>query len=499
MLNIFNSNELKDVFAELEGHENRIRKYFAYKQLDIYSGNQDKYIYQKISQLYGKDACDHIQAITSINLATRIVNTEASIYKYPPMRTFANATEQMEAQLMQHYRSMYADEKLKTANRYFRLGNQCAVQVIPNGMGGLKTRVLYNHQYDVVPMSSDPDKAMMYIIPLQANKTDRQGFNNVSDNMNQTIADKNDADLAKNKYIIWTKDYNFMCNGLGQFLDPLTQQPRASMDEEIINPIGVLPFIDVSGDKTLGFFNAGGNAISDFTVTFGVILSDLGEIVKLQGYSQPVISSLEEPKSISVGPHRVLWLKKDKNEPGDKDPKFEFASPSPDLAGSLSFAENTLRMFLTSRGTDSRLITSGQTDQYASGFERLLAMVDRAEATAEDKVLFQRVEGEYFKLIKTWNNYLFTTTDGLDEENKIAIIGDDVELAVKFHEPSQVRTQAEKEDSVQKRLEMGLLSRRDAFKELYGVEDDKADEMLKEIDQEMQIPVEEVHVGEPIA
>ena len=132
MVNILNTNELKDVLSEIEGQENRTRKYLAYRQLDVYSGNQDKYIYQRISQLYGKDACDQIQAITSINLATRIVNTEASIYKYPPHRTFANATEQMEAQLMQHYEIMYADEKLKTANRYFRLGNQCQVQVIPD-------------------------------------------------------------------------------------------------------------------------------------------------------------------------------------------------------------------------------------------------------------------------------------------------------------------------------------------------------------------------------
>lgn len=481
MLDIFNKNELKDVFGEIEGQENRLRKYFAYKQLDVYSGNQDKYIYYKIEQMYGKDACNQIQAITSINLASRIVNAEASIYKHAPSRYFSNATDAMLEQINLHYEQMRANEKLKTANRYFRLGNQCQIQVVPKN-GGLKTRVLYNHQYDVVPMEQDTETALMYVIPLQASKTDRQDFNNISDNINQKIADKNDGDLARNKYVIWTKDFNFMCNGLGEFLDPVTHEARNYLDEEIINPIGRLPFIDVSGDKTLSFYNGGGNALSDFSITFGVILSDLGEIVKLQGYSQPVISSLEEPKSISVGPHRVLWLKKDKNEPGDKDPSFQFASPSPDLDGSLSFAENTLRMFLTSRGTDSKLVTSGQSDQFKSGFERLLAMVDRAEATAEDKVLFERVEQEYFGLVKDWNNYLYTTSDGLSDENKISAIGEDVELSVKFHEPMQVMTQAEKEESIQRRLEIGLMSRKNAMIELYGVDEDKAEEMIDEID-----------------
>ena len=138
-------------------------------------------------------------------------------------------------------------------------------------------------------------------------------------------------------------------------------------------------------------------------------------------------------------------------------------------------------------------------DQYKSGFERLLAMVDRAEATAEDKVLFERVEQEYFNLVRDWNNYLYTTSDGLSEENKISAIGDDVQLSVKFHEPMQVMTQAEKEESIQRRLEIGLMSRKNAIVELYGVDEEKAEEMMSEIDLETNTsqPIE-VSVGEPV-
>lgn len=482
MLDIFNKNELKDVFAEIEGQENRTRKMLAYKQLDIFSGNQDKYIFAKISELYGKDACNHIQAITGIELASRIVNAEASIYKHAPERHFSDVSEDLEHYIENYYKQMCSNEKLKTANRYYRLGKQCQVQVVPKP-GGLRTRVLYNHQYDVVPMSSDPDTAEVYIIPLQATKSDRQDFYNVSDNINQSIADKNDADLARNRYVIWTDKYNFICNGLGEFLDPITYKPRAFNEIEILNPIGVLPFIDVSGDKTLGYYAGGGSGLTDFSVSFGVILSDLGEIVKLQGYSQPVISSMEEPRTINVGPHRVLWLQKDKGEPGDKDPKFEFATPSPDLAGSLSFAENTLRMFLTSRGGDNKLVTSGATESYKSGFERLLAMVERSEATVEDKVLFQRVEEKYFELIKKWNNYLVSTSDGLPLNVEKKIIPESTTMTTKFYEPMQVMTTEEKENSVQRRLEMGLLSRKEAMVELYGVDEDKAQDMISDIDE----------------
>lgn len=483
MINIFNQIELKEVFEELNTHEERTRKQLAYRQLDIYSGNQDKYIYAKIAQMYGKEACDHIQSITGVELAKRIVNAEASLYKHAPERYYSNASEKELEQIAFYYEQMLSDEKLKTANRYFRLGNQCQLMVVPKN-GSLKTRFLYNHQYSVVPMESDPDSAEMYIIPMQSTKQDRQDFNNVSDNINQRIADKNDSDLSRERYIVWTKDFNFMANGLGQLIDPITYQPRGFNEEEIKNPIKRIPIIDVCADKTLGFYAGGGNSLSDFSITFGVILSDLGEIVKLQGYSQPVISSLEEPKTISVGPHRVLWLKKDKNEPGDKDPSFQFATPSPDLQGSLSFAENTLRMFLTARGTDSQLVTSSQVGSYNSGFERLLAMVERAEATAEDRVLFSRVEQQYFSLIRDWHNYLMVTSDGLLDENKISMLNMNIEQSVKFHEPMQVMTQNEKESSVEKRLDLGLMSRKSAMIELYGVEEDKALEMIKEIDED---------------
>jgi hypothetical protein len=485
MVNVLNPSELKDIFQEIEGYENKVRKYLAYKQLDIYSGNQDKYILARIQQLYGKDACDQIQAITGMELASRIVDAEASIYKHEPDRNFSkedgtSVTPDMEEYIEELYEC--SDEKLKTTNRLFRLGKQCQLMVVPKE-GGLKTRVLYNHQYDVVPKADDPDYAEIYIIPLQSSVNDRQDFNNVGDNRNQKIGDVNDADLSRNRYVIWTKEYNFFCNGLGQFLDPVTFLPRPYEPDEVVNPIGMLPFIDVCADKTLGYFAGGGSSLTDFSVAFGVILSDLGEIVKLQGYSQPVISSLEMPKTISVGPHRVLWLKKDKNEPGDKDPKFEFATPSPDLAGSLSFAENVLRMFLTSRGSDNKLITSGQVESYKSGFERLLAMVERSEATVEDKILFERVEEQYFELLKTWNNYLIGTVDGFSSDKVKMMIPDDVEVDVKFHEPMQVMTQEEKENSVQKRLELGLLSRVAAIQELYNVTEEQAMQMIQEIDQ----------------
>lgn len=496
MINVLNQSELKKAFIEMESTENKYRRYKAYKELDIYNQNQAVYIENRIREIYGKDACENIQTITSINLATRIVQAEASIYKKAPTRTFANASEKEKEQIDALYELMMVDEKLKVTNRLYKLGSQDTIMVVPDKDNGcVKARVLYKHQYEVIPMANDPDKAFCYVVPLTSKEdNDRQDVYNRGDNINQSIADKNDKDMSKYRYIIWTADYNFLCDGNGVVLNPEDGQPWAGYTEDdISNPIGILPFIDVANEKLFGFWVDHGSSLTDFTITFGCILSDMGEIVKLQGYSQPVISSIAEPKTINVGPHRVLWLKKDKDLEGDKDPSFEFATPSPDIDGSLNFIENVLRMFLTSRGTDSKLITSKEQKDYSSGFERLLSMIDRSEATIEDKVLFDRVESQLFDLIRKWNNYLQENQpDSLKPDLRGTKLNDAITLTVKFAEPLQIQTQDEKETSVVRRMENGLMSRLMGLMELYALDKDAAIEMAEEIDDDMMLSMPKV-------
>jgi soluble cytochrome b562 len=494
MVNVLNQSELKDIFLEIESQENKSRKYKAYKELDIYNQNQAKYIDAKISQIYGADACNTIQTITSINLATRIVSAEASIYKKCPERTFSGASEAEQAQINALYEEMCADEKLKVSNRLFKLGSQCTLMLVPDlKEGSLRLRALYKHQYDVVPCDNDPDEAEIYVIPLNSkpgDTGDRELLYNRGDNINQRIADTNDTDLSRNRYVVWTEQYNFLANGNGQVLNPETGEPwYGYTEEDVANPIGELPFIDVSCEKLFGYWVDHGSSLTDFTITFGCILSDMGEIVKLQGYSQPVISSIEEPKTISVGPHRVLWLKKDKNLEGDMNPTFEFATPSPDIDGSLNFIENVLRMFLTSRGTDSKLVSSKEQKDFSSGFERLLAMIDKSEASMEDKILYSRVEQELFELTRLWNNYLQENkADILDDVLRGTKLSDNIEVSVKFVEPMQIQTQAEKEDSVIKRMDAGLMSKLMGIMELYALDKPAAEEMLAEINANDFIP-----------
>lgn len=490
MINLLNQNELKDVLGEMQSSENINRKRSAFQQLDIYSGNQANYVYAKIKEMYGQEAIDSIQIVAAINLAERISNAEASIYKEEPERSFTNATEKEIEQILKHYEEMDIDQSLMLLNRLYRLGNQSLLQIIPKN-GSLMSRVLYQHQYDVIPSDDNPEEAAVYIISTTASKMDRANIYNLSDNYNQTIADPNDMDQSNNRFVVWSKDYNFICNGLGEIV--------SNIDEAIDNPIGILPFVDVSKIKTMGYFAGGGADLAAFSVAFNIMLTDLGEIVRLQGYSQGVLSSLEKPESISIGPNRLMWLKKDKNEPGDKDPMFNFVSPTPDLQGSMTYVENVLRMFLSSRGTDSKLVSTQTSKEYTSGFERLLSIVDRAEATKGDRVKFRCVEEDVFEITRAWNNYLYQTVDGLEPDNKISLISDQVYVNTKFYEPQQILTQQDKEDSIKRRMDLKLMSRLMAIQELYDVDEERAQEIIDEIDNgENETPEQEAQISDVI-
>ena len=125
-----------------------------------------------------------------------------------------------------------------------------------------------------------------------------------------------------------------------------------------------------------------------FTIDLGVHISDTSDINRLQGYSQSVISSVDQPSVQNLGPHRSLWLQQDPNS--DVQPTFQFVSPSPDLNASIKLLETYINLFLTSNGIYPKTV-SGTADapRFGSGLERLLAMIEKFEATKDDITLFR--------------------------------------------------------------------------------------------------------------
>lgn len=510
--NILDIDMRKKIINEVRSEENIRRKADSFKRLDIYKKNQRKYILERIQKDLSPETLANMRTFTSINFTQKIINAKASVYKNAPTREFSNATDREKEQIDAIYKYAKADVKLKKANRIYKLEDQAAVQVLPKD-GCLHLRVLAPHHFDVVPMSDMPEKAEIYILSgfdkwvsyqntqsAQMLDPDARGDRTLTggyrDRIDETIADQDDYLSQLNYFVFWSKDFNFACNKAGEILDKNNQPYGTTIPmKEILNPVApLLPFIDLVTERDFEYWAQTGSNVTDLQLDIGAQISDTCDVNFRQGYSQAILSATEAPKSMQIGPHTLLFLKKDPRVEAAGQPEFEFATPSPDLASSIRLTEMLLAMGLTSEGLDSNIISTGSrfdvSKTYSSGYERLLAQIEEFSASQDDFQLFEGAEEDLFEILKAWSNALQDVNGdlALRPELKNGVIGESVELNITFETPQMVQNQTDKEASDILKMESGLMSRKMAVMDIYNVDEDKAQEIIDEIDAEAPAP-----------
>ena len=194
--------------------------------------------------------------------------------------------------------------------------------------------------------------------------------------------------------------------------------------------------------------------------------------------------------SVTVGPQHILFLPLDPSRPEIR-PSFEFASPNPDLNASLSLMDRLVSMFLTAQGIDPKTIaSSGEGNKFTSGLERLLAMIEKFEASQDDIDLFRDVEEKLFTLFRLWYEVI-NGTDMLKPALSFGAWPETIYQTVQYAGPEMIRTEADKEESVIRRLENGLVSKREAIMELRECDAVKAGEIMADIENETIIDQEQ--------
>lgn len=500
MINLLDIGTRLSLIEEIESEENKQRKRRSFAQYDIYKDNQHVYVYDYLRSQFSQNTVNEMPIISSINLSRRIVNQEASVYKNAPKRSFMDVSEDQEYELEALYEQMKINSKLMKSNQMLKLQDQSLLYVVPS-QGGLSIKVLLPHQYDVIPNESNPEVADGYII--NTFQRDQIGgaksvpvFNSpsglaenyqntkfYSDGQNQKIADPDDFKEDNRRYIVWTKELNFIMDSKGNVLS-----------EDPTNPLNMLPFIDIFHDKDMEYFVVMGQAITDFSIQFNAALSDLANVNRMQGWGQAYLKcdARMVPQNITVGPNKIIKLPIDPNS--QIVPEFGFANANPDIAGAIKFIETLLAMFMSSRGVDPKTVTGqGDGQKFTSGIERLLAMVEKFEASKEDYSLYKGVEVKLFEIIKTYIN-TYSGTDVLPNWAG-GVLPEAASVEVEFKKPEMVQTDQEKLASIQIRKELGLISHVEAIAIDRGISDDAAEEVaqdIKEEEMELQMKLAEV-------
>lgn len=504
---IMNAGIRKELLEEIMGEENKRRKEESLRRWEIYRQNQKEFIMKALTREFAPKTVTNMRTLTSVNLTKRIIDQKASIYREAPERVFTRKSGTLNDQEMAQCKNIYEhgnfDVSFKKANRLFKLqSDQIHLQIIPEeNFGCLTQRVLMPHHLDVVPSKSNPEMGEIFITSvmdkarlLQSESVGLQDqFNPIRDFQDQKIADADDGQkLANMRFVWWTDEYNFITDGYGNIIP----DDDGGDVNDVTNPIGMAPFVDVSFDKDFEYWQRSGSNIVDFALDFGVVVSDTANINRLQGYAQGVIYAEKAPGQIVVGPNNIMHIPLDPNK--EIQPRFEFVSPNPDLEASLKFMDSILSFLLFSEGLDNDAVSGKMgTQNYSSAIERLLAMVERYEASRDDIDSFKKAERRVFDINKAWSNLFQNTVDEngdeyLDSELMLAMIPDDTKVTVNFKKPEQIMTEKDKTDNFIAQIEGGLMSKSEAIAKLREIPIEEAVKVLAEIDSEgfAQMPMQ---------
>jgi hypothetical protein len=492
-MNLASQEDRVKLINSINSQNNKERKQISLRQFEIQSGRIKQYVREDLLSQYSHQTVKETPIVSSINVQKRIVEKKSTVYKAGVNRSFTMLNDNQIAAMNLIYRDMCADSKLNQMNKGFNYQDQSIGMILPKN-GKLQMRIFKMHQIDVIPSDNDPETAMGYIISA----FDRQDFLATSSELKETatgvspksltatssqssqeeIAEQNQYKKYVEKYIVWTNEFNFMMNGLGEVISENVDSPLASE--------GIMPFFEISREKDFEFFARSSNSLTDFTIQFNSILSDLANNIKLNGYSVGVLKAPAalQPQHHVIGAAMLLKLPTDNTENGQVD--FDFASPNSSIGEISAAIKDLLGYFVSSEGLDSDAISSnGESNKATSGFDRFLQAIQKIEAHKDDYEAFKRVEDQVYSIIKAWLNVL-NGTNQLERKYQAPSISSESEVIVKYVEPKMIQTETEKLASIEKKMELELMSESEAIMELREIKDeDEAEKILAKIKEEI--------------
>ena len=471
-------------FAEYaESNNNKGRKAESFKRSEILKDRIDQFVVEELRKQYDEETINELPRSSGVNICKRAINKTSIVYLEEPQRKPVGLNEDQEKRVNSIYVDGSFDNTNSKVNKYFKLHNQILVQIKPiERKLGLK--IFQPHHFDAIYLPENPEKAIGFVISAYDKSTAFQDSSNQpssatgatslleqqTENYNEQREMQEREVMSKKRYsaYYWSNGTvkNYIFDGNGAILSEIVELP-------------FMPFVEVSDEKEFEYWVRGGSPFSNFTVEFNCRLSEASQVVKMQGFSQ---AYLKGPKSviaqnIKVGPNNILRLPVDKENNVETD--FGFASTNADINGTIDFLKAYLFLFLSSQSLDqSSVTTSENSEKYSSGFERLIAMIDRMISNKEDFHIFSKYEVELYEKVKAWLAHT-NSTDTLLPEYK-GVLPVESKVFVEFNKPEAVKTEAEELDTIQKKIDLGIYSPIAAIMYIEGVDREEAEKRYQQ-------------------
>jgi hypothetical protein len=448
---------------DFNSKESIARKEEAKKRYEIFKDQSKKYVLEAMCKesADGKNILPEIESRASgVSFARKIIDKKAMVYKNPVSRTHSN-----QEALDDTIDLLNVDNTMKKANKYVELFKNTLIHVFPwldktINKYKIALRVLAPYSYDVIEDMENPETIRAVVYSYETGE--------------RTL----DGKPALN-YIWWSTAYHFTTNNKGQIIELLSP-------ENNLNPIQMLPFVDIAEDKDSCYWAKGGDDIINCDVLLNIAITDLNYIIKYQSMGIFYLAGAGVPKSVKVGPSSMIVLEK---REGDPDMQIGFASSNPQIDAVLSSIEQYLNFVLSTNSLDAGSISGRVTAAAASsGLQEMIKRSELLDDIQDQQEIYRDAEPVMFTIIFKFINLYLGMGQLADEFAEIGNVDEDEEVITKFAPPSIIQTELDKLAVIEKRKSLGLdseidtimldnpeMSKEDAIKKLAEIKKEKAE------------------------
>jgi len=437
-------NDILKFIAESELSENHQRKKEAYKSFKCYEGDLRYYVLDRLKEMYPET--HSMFQVSDYSVLKKIVDKKAKAYKESPLRKLD--TEE-ETRIYQNLVSKFSlNEAMKKIDKYYNQHKYCLLSVFfersPDYLGNIqevfKFIPLAPYEFDAKFTEMGELECVILSYPDQQIVTGP-----ATDSYNSEIAgDINDRGAQVKVYAVWTAKNHWVVQAQkatdGSWNYYIANNEKNPSN---LNPYGVLPFVylpmdfiaDYPVNSPLQYQTVELNAEMSTYYTSGTM--QIGTLVLKYPSSQAI-------ESVVNGLFTGMKLPQSEN-PDSPPTEADYIAPSPNMSGHREAIITHMAAILDEQGINSNLIIKPGED-FASGFDRLLASADVQDIIEDNQGYYRKVEQKVYEIVRLiYKNFLKKDIFKTDE------------LKVHYRKPRVMISDTEKLANIEKMDQLGLV------------------------------------------
>ncbi len=498
----------QQIIEAIVSDQNRARKDEAFRRYQIYKDNSVPYVQEKLLAQFAQDTVKEMSfGLSNLAIVRKVIEKLGRVYSYQVKRSVQDDDESTKS-IEQLSKILKLNTVLKKTNRFLKLQRNVAVFPRPIKVDQpdgsekytIKVDAMQPYQFDVIEHCEDPETPVAFIfsnyiaqdptkytadaavagrtpssqyqalinkaqkpttketiiadggsrmkvspVVLDRLKEREKGAPVQLGMPEQSNTDRDPKKLAA-PFVFWSTKYHFTCDEDGDIIGHLSPL-------DLSNPISMLPLESLALDQDGSFWAQGGRDLIDGHLLINCMITHLNYIGVNQGYGQMWMRGKDVPKTVKVGPQRVIRLEWGSTD--DPTPEFGYANSNAPLGDLKSLIEMYVALLLTT----NNLSTSGVSTQlqggsnFASGIALLVDKAESVEDVQDQESVFQDAEPNIWKKIQAWLDVYGSAGLLVDSLKDISLKPEFI-LNLKFGKPETIVTEAERLQNIKTRQEL---------------------------------------------